>query len=363
MRVLVLGAGAIGQWLGALLAQGGVQTLLVARSPHLEALQTEGLRLGSGQPRIPVRALGHLEELSASERSVDWLVLAVKTFSVEGALNDLQQAGIRPERVLAIQNGIGTDDQVVSAFGARKTFAGAVTRAVALTGPGRLAPGRRGGLAVAPLAAGSTPADLPARLEALGVPVVCHGDARALRWSKLLLNLVANASCAILDLPPSRVLRRSDLYCLEIRALREALRVMGRQGLPVLDLPGYPVRLLAWIAGRLPAWFSRPWLGPLMASGRGDKPPSLLLDLRAGRRLTEVDWLNGAVARQASEVGVPAPVNRCLARVLAGLAAGVISSEDFRGRPEALFEELASDPSGVGGRATEAVEAPSHERA
>ncbi len=361
MRVLVLGAGAIGQWLGALLALGGAQTLLVARPPHLQAMRTEGLRLGPGQPQAPVQALACLEELPVSQRSVDWLVLAVKTFAVEGALRDLQEARIQPERVLAIQNGIGTDELVAAAFGAGRTFAGAVTRAVSLAGPGCLRPGRRGGLAVAPLEPGATPADLPARLESLGVPAVCRSDASALRWSKLLLNLVANASCAILDAPPAQVLRQGELYNLEIRALREALGVMRRQGVPVLDLPGYPVRLLAWVARNLPIGSSRPWLGPLMASGRGDKPPSLLLDLRAGRRLTEVDWLNGAVARQAARVGVAAPVNRCLASVLTRLAGGDLAPETFRGRPAALLRELAGNGPRAGGSEPGDVEPPPHE--
>ncbi len=341
---------------------GGADTVLVARPPHLEALRTVGLRLASSQQGIPVRALAHLEDLPPDERSVDWLILAVKTFDVQAALAELEQARIQAGRVLAIQNGVGTDDLVSGAFGAQRTFAAAVTRAVAFEAPGCLAPARRGGLAVAPLQTDATPGDLLTLLQARGVPAAQVADARSLRWSKLLLNLVANASCAILDTLPASVLGQGDLYRLEIRALREALRVMRCQGVPVIDLPGYPVRVLARAARNLPTWFSYPWLGPLMAAGRGQKPPSLLLDLRAGRSRTEVPWMNGAVAREAALVGISAPVNRCLARVLGGLTSGEISLETFRHRPLALLHELALESPELGGSGAGTVEGPAHER-
>src|SRR5579884_1995835 len=65
-----------------------------------------------------------------------------------------------------------------------------------------------------------------------------------MKWSKLLLNLVTNASVAILDLPPARVVAHPGLFRLERDAFREAVRVMRAFGLRAVSLPGYPVPAL-----------------------------------------------------------------------------------------------------------------------
>ncbi len=339
-RVLVLGAGAIGQWLGGLLACSGTEVTLLARPPHLEVLRVRGLEVEGAQENLPVRAIASLEDLPQEQRRFEWLVLAVKTFAVEAALAQAQQAGLNPTRVLAIQNGLGTEDQVAACFGKARTFVGSVTRAVACPDPGVLRPGSRGGLALAPLARGEIPGDLPARLAAQGVPVAVLADAAAMKWSKLLLNMVANASCAILDLSCRQLLAERDLFRVELQALREALRVMRRRGLAVVDLPGYPVRLLARAVRWLPEALAFPLLAPRMASGRGDKPPSLLLDLRAGRARTEVEWMNGAIALEAARLGLEAPVNRFLAETLTALARGDLPEGAFHRDPRGFLERL-----------------------
>ncbi|MGI5845279.1 MAG: ketopantoate reductase family protein [Candidatus Xenobium sp.] len=352
-RVLVLGAGAIGQWLGGLLACSGAEVLLLARPPHLEALSSRGLQFEGRPGGFPARVLASLEDLTPDERRCDWLVLAVKAFAVEDALAEVRQAGLNPTRILAIQNGVGTDDQVAACFGKARTFVGTVTCAVACPAPGVVRPESRGGLALAPMARGEQPGDLPTRLTAQGVPVFFLTDAAAMKWSKLLLNLVANASCAILDLSCRQLLADRDLFRVELQALREALQVMERKGLVVVDLPGYPVRLLARAVRWMPEALAFPLLGPKMAAGRGDKPPSLLLDLRAGRTVTEVAWMNGAIAMEAANLEMEAPVNRFLARTLMDLARGYLAPGIFRHDPGFFLDLLATASSPDRGKAGE----------
>lgn len=340
MQAVVFGAGAVGQWVGALLAQSGADTVLVVRPRPLLALSERGLRLEADGPPLPARFVERLEDLPSEDRSPDWLILTVKAFDVPAALQAVQGAGLTPSRVLAIQNGVGSDGAVADALGAERTFVGSVTRAVALSPSGVLEPARKGGLAIAPCAPRGDARDLLERFGALGLPTAWVEDHVSLKWSKLLLNVVANATCALLDLPPARVLGCYPLYAVEIRALREALRVMRRVGARVLDLPDYPVRVLARAARSLPTWLSYPLAGPRMARGRGEKPPSLLLDLRGGRSRTEVSWLNGAVASAGRRTGVPTPVNAFLERTVSGVAAGEIAWSAYRERPHALIDAL-----------------------
>jgi 2-dehydropantoate 2-reductase len=161
-----------------------------------------------------------------------------------------------------------------------------------------------------------------------------------MKWSKMLTNLLANASSAILNLTPAQIFAHPGLYNLEHQQLREALSVMKKLDLHVVSLPGTPVRLLAFAVKSLPASLSRPLLQRAVGKGRGEKMPSFHIDLYAGRTQSEVDYLNGAVVRFGAQVGVPTPVNRLLNETLLALARGELPRETFALQPEKLLAEL-----------------------
>src|SRR5262249_54469748 len=109
----------------------------------------------------------------------------------------------------------------------------------------------------------------------------------AMKWSKLLANLVGNAPSAILDMPVAALYADPQLYQIEKHTLRECLIVMRRLGYGVVDLPGTPARALGWMVTYLPDALARRLLGRFVGAGRGAKMPSLNLDLQAGRPRTE----------------------------------------------------------------------------
>jgi 2-dehydropantoate 2-reductase len=161
-----------------------------------------------------------------------------------------------------------------------------------------------------------------------------------MKWSKLLTNLVGNATSAILDLPVGAVFGEARLFGLEVAALRECLAVMRALGYGVVDLPGVPARLFAVAVQRLPPTLARPLLSRGVGSGRGGKMPSLHVDLHGGKGRTEVGWLNGAVARYGAAHGVSTPVNQVLTDTVEALSAGRLDKGHFRHRPEALLRLL-----------------------
>ena len=175
-----------------------------------------------------------------------------------------------------------------------------------------------------------------------GLSVKAVDDYRALKWSKLALNNVANASCAILNVLPERLVHFGDIFTLEIRAIREVRAVMLAQGIVPIDLPRYPVRALQGIA-TLPTPLARGILASRIAGARGRKPPSLLLDMRAGKNVTEVGVLSGAVADAGHRAGVPTPVNAVYARVLSDIAHMPALWAKYRERPEALEVEVRAE--------------------
>ena len=122
--------------------------------------------------------------------------------------------------------------------------------------------------------------------------------------------------------------------------LREALAVMDAKKIPVVPLPRMPTMALAFALRYLPPRWYQPIFRRAIASGRGEKMPSLHMDLSAGKRRSEVSYLNGAVAHHAAEVGLAAPINRALTETLEGIVEGKVAWEEYRRRPERLVEEV-----------------------
>ena len=325
MRVYVVGAGAVGTYLGELLRGIGNE---VSYAP---------------------RALEDVAPVDA-----DLAIVAVKAYDTPAAIATLQRA-LRDPRVTTIlcpQNGVGNEELLADAFGADAVVAAALTVPVGIDASGKGVAARGGGIAFAPVGAVAHNW-LLAAFAATGLPVSAVADYRALKWSKLVLNIVANASCAILDVLPERLVRYDDVFALEIRAIREARATMKALGITPLDLPRYPVRALLTIA-KLPTPLARAALAGRIAKARGDKPPSLLLDLRGAKHRTEVDVLNGAIARAAREAGVAVPVNAGLTRILSDVAHMPQLWAKYRERPDALSAAIRgqSGPEGVAPKET-----------
>ena len=115
--------------------------------------------------------------------------------------------------------------------------------------------------------------------------------------------------------------------------------VMEAQGIEVVDLPGTPVRALAY-ATKLPLWLSKPLLGRAAGAGRGAKMPSFHIDLHSGRGKSEVEYLHGAVVRAGEKFNVPTPVNKVLTETLLALTNKEIPLEEFAHKPEKLIDKL-----------------------
>ncbi|HWT06529.1 MAG TPA: ketopantoate reductase C-terminal domain-containing protein [Xanthomonadales bacterium] len=313
MRVYVVGKGAVGTYLGELLR--GIGNDVVYAPRDLDAVE-------------PVDA--------------DLALVTVKAYDTPGAIETLRRA-LRDSNATTIvtpQNGVGNEELLAAAFGADSVVAAALTVPVDVDASGKGVAAKGGGIAFAPV--GSNAHNwLLAAFGTTGLPTQAVADYRSLKWSKLALNVVANAACAILDVLPDRLVREDAVFALEIRAIREVRATMKALGIAAIDLPRYPVRALLGIA-TLPNPVARAVLASRIAGARGEKPPSLLVDLRGAKHRTEVEVLNGAVARAAREADVAAPVNSAYARILSDVAHMPQLWAKYRERPSALVAEVSS---------------------
>jgi 2-dehydropantoate 2-reductase len=338
MRVLCYGAGAVGSLLGGRLSLAGVDVTLLGRVRHVAAVRTWGLLLEDPAGRARCKAVDSVTSLEDLRDPPDLIIVSVKSYDTPRALGELRPllAGSRAV-VLSVQNGVGNEEALAEVAGPDRTLAGALTVSVSLPRPGVVRQHTAGGgLGLAPVGARAPVGEVAALFSRAGVATRVYPDYRAMKWSKLLLNLVTNASVAILDLPPARVVAHPGLFRLERDAFREAVRVMRAFGLRAVSLPGYPVPALVSLMAS-PPWIARPLLARRIGRGRGEKMPSLWQDLERGKAQSEVEVLNGAVVREGGRLGEPTPVNRVLATVLGDLARGTKRREDFRGNPDALL--------------------------
>ena len=336
MRYLVFGTGAVGALVGGKLALAGFPVTFLARPRIAEALQTHGLHLSGDRTHGVVEEVHAITEISGMERP-DLILLTVKTYDVETAATEIETAFTEPPTIVCLCNGIGSEQILAERFGAERVISATLTTAVQMIEPAVIDVTRRRGIGVVldhPLAS-----EFIEDLEAADFLAEAYANATRMKWSKLLTNIVANASSAILGWTPSQVYSHPSIAQIEIESLRETVRVLRSNGFTPQDLPGVSVSLLAR-AIFLPRWLIRPLLGKIVSGGRGDKKPSLHFDI--GRGKSEVLRLNGAVVQAGSRLGSPTPANRLLTDTLMKLVNNQEAPERFRNNPELLIQ-LARD--------------------
>lgn len=343
MRFLVIGAGAIGTYIGGSLALAKHEVAILARPATAQKLRANGLRLQMGPTTHPFTPSAIFETPAAALATPpDCIIFALKSYDTAGALAELRAVTQTPPPLWCLQNGVDNEGAIAAIFGAERVIAGTVTTAVGKLGPGQVAVEKLRGVGVSlehPLGAA-----LAQALTEAGLQTQSYPQTAPMKWSKLLTNLVGNTTAAILDMPVAAIFADPALFQLERAMLRECLAVMRALRLPVVDLPRTPVRLLALALQLEPAWLMRPLLQRSIGSGRGNKMPSFHIDLHTGNGQTEVQWLNGAVVKHGQARGVPTPVNQALTDILLKLSAGQLAKAQFKQQPTQLLAAVAQHP-------------------
>ncbi len=345
LKILSFGAGAIGTYVGGSLALAGEQVVFVEQPSVADELRQRGLRLD-----LTIDKRRNMKEASVINPSsfvatglledalrygpFDVALFALKSFDTPAALEGMKPFVEKLPPVLCLSNGVDNEPAIANLLGPDKVIPATVTSAIGRRGAGDIVLEKLRGVGI------STSHPLSDRLLAAANSAFLNAkaftNAAAMKWSKMLTNLVANPTSAILDMTAAQVFAHPKLYKLEIDMLRECVAVMTAQGIPVVDLPGTPARALAF-ATRMPLWLSKPLLSRAAGSGRGAKMPSFHIDLYSGRGKSEVEYLHGAVVRAGKKFGVPTPVNKVLTETLMSLTNKEIPLEEFAHRPEKLL--------------------------
>ena len=278
---------------------------------HVEAIRAHGLRVegASGDHTVRIGATTRAADLG----EVDLIVVSTKAMDVRDA-SAAAYALAGPETVvLPIQNGIGSAEEVAAIFGPERTVIGVAGGfGASVVAPGHV---RHEGMELVRLGEFQGPASerlerIAAVWRAAGFTVKTYDDVGPLVWEKLICNVCFSGTCAILDRTVGEVLADASAWAVASRCAAEAYDVARalRIDLSFDD----PVEYARAFGLRIPA-----------------ARPSLLLDLKAGRRC-EIDVINGAVPRVGRSVNVAAPVNETVTALVKSLESQGLSSRGGR---------------------------------
>jgi len=340
MRFVVFGAGAIGTYLGGSLFGAGHAVAFLDTAETVARVRRNGLALFDRGRTIQLPAEGCVSSWPEADRlgPFDAGIFALKSYDTQTALRQLAGFSRELPPLVCVQNGVENEGVIAAALGAERVIHATVTSAIGRPAPGRVVLSKARGVGLTAHHALSRA--LAAAFGEAGLAPRLYADPLAMKWSKLLTNLMANASSAILEMLPEEIFRDAALSAMELEMMRECLRVMRALRLAVVDLPRTPVRALAFVVERLPRGLAQAALSRVVGGGRGGKMPSFYLDLQSGRGRTEVDWLNGAIVRAGAGVGVATPINAALTATLMRLAGESSQHAAYRRNPSALLREV-----------------------
>jgi 2-dehydropantoate 2-reductase len=282
-RIAVVGAGAVGCYFGGTFAIAGAPITFIGRKRQVEALRAKGLTLDSLHftRTFPVEASTDIAAASGAAL----VLLCVKTTDTEEAARGLAPHLLEGALVVSLQNGVDNVSRIRSSAGIDAVPA-VVYVGAEVTEPGRVKHTARGDLVI-----GENPglANLLARA---GIPVTISDDIEGDLWMKLIQNCAYNALSALGPAQYGRLVRNPWTRALMREVVDEVVAVGKARK---IRFPDVDLVAATWKLGE----------------GMELTTSSTAQDIARGRR-TEIDSLNGYVARLGEELGIPTPVNRTL---------------------------------------------------
>jgi 2-dehydropantoate 2-reductase len=298
-RILIVGAGAIGSLYAALLARVTEVWVLVRRPEHAQAINEHGLRV-TGQSEIHSRPKATTDPSELPP--FDFGIVATKANQTNEAFTPVAHL-FQHGAVLSAQNGLGSEEVIASLLPS-----GYVIRGTTFMSGTRLADDHvhyelNTATWMGPFEPTNTPFEMVEELAALmnasGLKAEALRDARPAQWSKLIFNASVNSIAALTELPHSSHFAAES----EFSDLGHLLHELIEEGKSVAAALGIELHEDPWTMNCIGA--------------RTNHPPSMLYDVRH-HLPTEVDFLCGAIAREAQHAGVPAPLYTALYRLIKG---------------------------------------------
>lgn len=289
-RIAVVGAGAVGGYFGGMLARAGAPVTMIGRPAFVDVVGKNGLVLDTLHFKETVRVEASTELVAA--RGAGIILFCVKTTDTESAAHGLAPLLSSSATLVSLQNGVDNADKIRAA--GLNALSAVVYVAASVPQPGVVKHVGRGDLVIGPRTARSE--TFAALFERAGVGCRISENIEGELWTKLIWNCALNAISALGRARYGQIAESEDARTLVALAVNEVLEVAraARVQLPAVETPQ------AGLAGALK--IATQMSGAISSTGQ---------DLMRGKR-TEIDSLNGYIARRGAALGVPTPVNHAL---------------------------------------------------
>lgn len=305
MQTIILGGGALGSIIAALLTRDGQDVTVLARGQRAEFLRKHGVIVqGLVDDRVPVR----VETDPAALRSADLLVVTPKTYDTEAAITPLAQLAV--ESVISVQNGVLKNEQLAAVFGAERVLGCIATFSGELLADGSVLYTQNRGFHI-----GELPTGTSARVQRIVDMLVSAGIAGIAdetvadgEWSKFIGWCPMMALSVLTRLPTGRFCADPQSAAYAVSMVREVAAVAAAQGIAVDDSGPLPALTISGASDDEGARRVAE-MGQRLMDNAPNHRMSTLQDLDNGKRL-EVDETLGYVVRLADQAGVEVPVTR-----------------------------------------------------
>ena len=290
-RIAVVGAGAVGSYFGGAFARAGAPVILIGRKPFVEAANANGLIIdrAEGQQQIPVKASEEMKEVAGA----NLILVCVKSNDTVMAAKEMTPFLNHDALIVSLQNGVDNADKIRQVTGA-DALPAAVYIAASVPESGRIKHLARGDLILGPENKQTLRAqDIFTRAQ---IPCRLTSNIDGEMWIKLLCNCALNAISALGHARYGQIAADPDARELMQGIVNEVLAVAAAAGviLPNISDPKAGMAAAMNIATQMTEAFS-----------------STAQDLQR-KKMTEIDSLNGYIARRGAELGVGTPINHAL---------------------------------------------------
>jgi 2-dehydropantoate 2-reductase len=330
MNIIVLGAGAIGCYVGGRLAAAGEHVTLVGRPRTTEPLALSGLTVTDLQgfkthieadieadlASITLSIASSLKlaysskaNLANKANKTTVVLLCVKGGATAAAAQEIAECCPAGTVIVSLQNGVGNVDRIKQIAPHMTALAGMVPYNVVMRTATHV---HRATMGKIYIEQSQISAELVEKFNAAGLKAATSSEMRAVQWGKLLLN-VNNPINALSDLPLREQLLNRDFRYVFATLQLEALAAMKKAGIEPMQLAAVKPHVMPMLL-KLPNWiFTR--VAKKMLRMDASARSSMWDDVQLGR-VTEIDDLCGAVVRLAQQVGTPAPCNTTMCKLM-----------------------------------------------
>ncbi len=295
MKILIVGAGAVGGYFGGMLARSGEDVTFLARGEHLKAIQEKGLYIKSinGDFNVKIKAV----DRPYDNEKYDLIVIAVKSYDLSNACNNIKGTVKNDTVLMSLLNGVDSEEIIGSIFGIEKVIGSVAFIGSQISEAGVISHTASGMITIGELNGSKSKRceEILNIFESAKIPIKLSENIQKDIWAKMVWNTGFNAITALTGSLVSDVLSIPESRKIVEMAMKETVDAADKKGIRLSD-----DLVEKTVSKTLKA---------------GEIKTSMLQDRENGKAM-EIDSINGAIVRLGHEMNISVPVNETLYGVI-----------------------------------------------